>query len=61
MVVKMIGRLLDEKNTSGYVGLMEAYLKNGNTDEAVQCGESGREKLDDEALRDKLNEAYKQK
>lgn len=26
---------LDEKNTAGYVGLMEAYLKNGNTDEAV--------------------------
>ena len=24
---------LDEKNTAGYVGLMEAYLKKGNTDE----------------------------
>ena len=31
---------LDEKNTAGYVGLMEAQLKNGNTDEAIQCGES---------------------
>ena len=52
---------LDEKNTAGYVGLMEAYLQNENTDEAVQCGESGMKKLDDDALRDKLLEAYQQK
>lgn len=52
---------LDEKNTDGYVGLMEAYLKNGNTDEAVQCGESGMGKLENDALRDKLLEVYQQK
>lgn len=52
---------LDEKNTAGYVGLMEAYLKSGNTDEAVQCGESGIEQLGDDVLRDKLFEAYQQK
>lgn len=52
---------LDEKNTTGYVGLIDAYLKNRNTDEAVQCGESGMEKLDDDVLRDKLFEAYQQK
>lgn len=52
---------LDEKNTDGYAGLMETYLKNGNIDEAVWCGESGMEKLGDNALRDKLLEAYQQK
>lgn len=52
---------LDEKNTAGYVGLMEAYLENGNTDEAVQFGESGMEKLGDDVLRDKLFEVYQQK
>ncbi len=52
---------LDEKNTAGYIGLIEAYLKNGDTDAAVQCGESGMEKLDDDVLRDKLFEAYQQK
>ena len=52
---------LDEKNTAGYVGLMEAQLKNENTDEAIQCGESVIEKLGDDALRNKLFEAYQQK
>ena len=52
---------LDEKNTAGYVGLMEAYLKKGNTDEAIRCGESGIEKLGDDALRNKLFEVYQQK
>ncbi len=52
---------LDEKNTAGYVGLMESYLKKGNTDEAIRYGESCIEKLGDDALRNKLFKAYQQK
>lgn len=52
---------LDEKNTIAYVGLMEAYLKNRNIDEAVQCGESAMDKMDDDELKNKLFEAYQQK
>ena len=34
---------LDEKNAVGYIGLMEAYQKSGNIDEAIQYGESRNE------------------
>ena len=52
---------LDGKNTAGYIGLMEAYQKSGNIDEAIQYGESGLEKNDEDSLKNKLLEVYQKK
>lgn len=52
---------LDEKNAVGYIGLMEAYQKSGNIDEAIQYGESGLEKNDEDSLKNKLLEVYQKK